>query len=811
MSEYHFSEIEKKWQEYWSENQTYKVDDDSDKEKFYCLAQFPYPSGAGLHMGHVSIYTYTDVIARFKVHQGYEVLHPMGWDAFGLPTENHAIKEGVHPAVITKKNVDNFKKQLNSCGFSYDWNREINTSSPDYFKWTQWIWKRLHSAGLTYKTNMPVNWCDHCKIVVANEEVDANGLHERCGNNTRQKNMNQWMFKITAYAQKLLDGLEEVDWPESSKKAQRDWIGKSIGAEVRFKISGHEESLEVFTTRPDTLFGATYMVVAPEHPLLDNIVTSQCKENVVEYKKQASFKSQFDRAEMNTEKTGVFTGAYAINPMNGKEIPIWTADYVLISYGTGAIMAVPAHDTRDFEFAQTFSLPIIRVLQEKDSKDQEELNEAFTGNGLLVNSANEELDINGLEKNEAIMKVCEWLENKDYGKKAVNFKLRDWIFARQRYWGEPFPLYYTEDDEMELVEDDQLPLKLPDVESYEPTDNGESPLSAIDSWVNIKANDGKPAKRETDTMPQWAGSCWYYLRFMDPQNEETFASLDRQKRWGSVDVYVGGTEHLNLHDLYSRFWHKALYDQGIVSEPEPFKKILHQGMILGEDGTKMSKSLGNVVNPDEVIKIYGADVVRMNLCFMGPVETSKPWSESGLEASKKFLNRLYRTIAQEDKWVEGNGSDSILKPLHKTIKVVTQDYERYSFNTAIARLMELLNALQKEKALGKASLSKVVIMLAPIAPHFSEEIWQKLGNEGSVTKAPFPIYEEKHTVENACEIVVQVLGKVKARVEVPVGLNPKEQESLVLEMDDVKKLLEGSDLIKTISVPGRLVNFVIKK
>ncbi len=810
MSEYNFSKVEKKWQSYWDEHKTYKVDDDSDKEKFYCLAQFPYPSGAGLHMGHVSIYTYTDAIARFKSLQGYEVLHPMGWDAFGLPTENHAIKEGVHPSEITIKNVDNFKKQLNSCGFSYDWEREINTSSPDYYRWTQWIWKRLHAAGLTYKRNMPVNWCDKCKIVVANEEVDAAGIHERCNELTRQKNMNQWMFKITAYAQKLLDGLDSVDWPESSKKAQRDWIGKSIGAEVIFNIDGHKDVLEVFTTRPDTLFGATYMVVAPEHPVLEKIVTAECKQRVSDYQQQASRKSQFDRAEMNTEKTGVFTGAYAINPMNGKKIPVWTADYVLISYGTGAIMAVPAHDTRDFEFAQCFSLPIERVLSGPNSAE-EALTEAFTGNGILVNSSNEELGINGLEKANAIQKVIVWLESKKLGKKAINYKLRDWIFARQRYWGEPFPLYYTEDNEMELVEDDDLPLELPRVESYEPSETGESPLATIDSWVNIKDKEGKNAIRETDTMPQWAGSCWYYLRFMDPHNQTTFASMDRQKRWGSVDVYVGGTEHLNLHDLYSRFWHRALYDQGLLSEPEPFKKILHQGMILGTDGSKMSKSVGNVVNPDEIILRYGADVVRMNLCFMGPVEANKPWSESGLEASKKFLSRLFRLISEREKWVEGDGDESILKPLHKTIKSVTQDYERYSFNTAIARMMELLNAFQKEKILGKKSLGKFAVMLAPIVPHFAEEVWNMLGNTSSITKVSFPVWDDKLLVENDCEIVVQILGKVKAKINVPVGINPKEQEELVLANEKVKGLLEGLNIVKTISVPSRLVNFVVKK
>lgn len=809
--EYHFSEAESKWQKFWLENKSFKVDDESKREKFYCLAQFPYPSGAGLHMGHVAIYTYTDAIARHKIHQGFEVLHPMGWDAFGLPTENHAIKEGVHPSIITEKNVANFKRQLNSLGFSYDWSREVNTSDPEYFKWTQWIWKKLHEAGLTYKKEMPVNWCDTCKIVVANEEVDAEGNHERCHQATQKRKVKQWMFKITDYAEKLLQGLNDLDWPESSKKAQRDWIGKSIGAKVDFKCQDHDDVITVFTTRPDTLFGATYMVLAPEHDLVKKITTEGQKESVESYIQQAARKSDFDRSEMATEKTGVFTGAYAINPVNGEAIPIWIADYVLISYGTGAIMAVPAHDTRDFEFATKFELPIIRVLHKKGGPTDEALNEAFTEDGILLNSAKGDLSINGLDKQEAIGKVIAWLEEKSLGEKSINYKLRDWIFARQRYWGEPFPLIYNKKGEMELLPDESLPLTLPEVESYQPTDTGESPLAAIDDWVNVKDASGEPARRETDTMPQWAGSCWYYLRFMDPMNENSFCEMARQKKWGRVDVYVGGTEHLNLHDLYSRFWHRALYDLGLVADKEPFQKLLHQGMILGPDGSKMSKSAGNVVNPDELVERYGADVVRLNLCFMGPVEANKPWNEKGLDAIRRFISRTTRLFEESDKWVEGEGSAVALSNLHKTIQAVSQDMERFRFNTAIARIMELLNVLQKEDQRPKVALEKMLIMLSPFAPHFTEEMWQWLGKTGSISREAWPDFDEKLVVDDSVEIAIQISGKVKCRVEVPAGLSPSDQEKAVLEMKEVSEKLNDLNVIKTISVPGRLVNFVVKK
>lgn len=810
-TEYQFKASELKWQQEWNEHDLYRVHDDSNKEKFYCLAQFPYPSGEGLHMGHVEIYTYTDVIARFKRHQNFEVLHPMGWDAFGLPTENHAIKMGVHPSIITKKNVENFKRQLNSLGLSYDWDREINTTDPEYVRWTQWIWKQLHQSGLTYKKEMPVNWCDQCKIVVANEEVDAEGAHERCGAATRQRNMQQWMFKITQYAEQLLEGLDELDWPESSKKAQRDWIGKSIGATVQFKIKDWDDALEVFTTRPDTLFGATYMVVAPEHPLLDSIMSEEQSASVKEYQEKASRKSQFDRAELNTEKTGVFTGAYAINPLNGKEIPIWTSDYVLMSYGTGAIMAVPAHDSRDFEFAKAFGLEIIRVLKAKGEDGDAPLTEAMTGDGELVHSSNGDLKLDGLQKQEAIQTTIDWFEKHKLGKTSIQYKLRDWIFARQRYWGEPFPLKYCSDGSMELLEDDELPLTLPAVESYEPTDDGESPLASIESWVGTKDKQGNPARRETDTMPQWAGSCWYYLRFMDPRNREVFASKQRQERWGRVDVYIGGTEHLNLHDLYSRFWHRALYDLGLVSEKEPFQKVLHQGMVLGEDGSKMSKSLGNVVNPDEIVEEYGADVVRMNLCFMGPVEANKPWSDKGLDAMRRFLSRVYRLFHESGNWIDGEGSSEASIALHKTIKSVTHDMERYRFNTAIARLMELLNVLQKQDQLGKESLKKFLIMLSPLAPHFAEEMWHFLGEDSFVVSAAYPEWDETLLVTDQVEIAIQILGKVKARVNVAAGLDAKAQKEVVMSLPEIQDKIKGLNVVKVISVPGRLVNFVVKK
>jgi len=809
--DYDFKKVESHWQQYWKDHDLYHVDDDSKKEKFYCLAQFPYPSGAGLHMGHVTIYTYTDVIARFKVHQGFEVLHPMGWDAFGLPTENHAIKVGRHPSEITSENIANFKRQLDAMGFSYDWKREINTSTPNYYKWTQWIWKQLHLADLTYKREMPVNWCDACKIVVANEEINSEGHHERCGSETRQRNMKQWMFKITEYAEQLLDGLDELDWPDSSKKAQRDWIGKSIGAQVKFNLKGFNDQLEVFTTRPDTLFGATYMVLAPEHPLVEKIQTTGQAAIVCDYQAQAARKSQFARTELNPEKTGVFTGAYAINPVNNEEIPIWIADYVLVSYGTGAIMAVPAHDTRDFEFAKMYNLPIKRVLVEKGGNPNEELKEAFTASGVLINSMNDELNLNGLIKEEALEVMAAWLERKNLGKRSVNFKLRDWIFARQRYWGEPFPITYRADGSVMTLEDKDLPLLLPQVESYQPTDTGESPLAAIEDWVSVVDDHGKPARRETDTMPQWAGSCWYYLRFMDPLNAVSFADMKRQKRWGRVDVYVGGTEHLNLHDLYSRFWHRALYDLGLVAEKEPFQKILHQGMILGPDGSKMSKSAGNVVNPDELVERYGADVVRMNVCFMGPVEANKPWNDKGLEAIRRFISRLVRLIAEDKKWIDGDGEGESLYALHKCIKAVSMDMERYRFNTAIARIMELLNALQKSEKLGKGALKKLVLMLSPFAPHFSEEMWQRLGEKESILKVPYPTFNEAYLVEDEIEIVVQILGKVKARMTVPSGISNQEQQALVEANDEVQDKLAGLRVMKVISIPGKLVNFVVSQ
>ncbi len=808
MESFDFKITEAKWQKFWDESAAFKVDDNSAKEKFYCLSQFPYPSGAGLHMGHVSIYTYADVLSRFKRHQGFEVLSPMGWDAFGLPTENHAIKAGIHPTIITKNNTDTFRRQLKDMGFAFDWSREINSSDPSYYKWTQWIWQQLHKAGLTYKAKMAVNWCDSCKVVVANEEVVGKGIHERCGCNVRRIERAQWMFAITKYAQKLLDGLDQLSWPESSKKAQRDWIGRSEGARVFFAVDGFSESIEVYTTRPDTLFGATYMVLAPEHPLVGKITTAQQKEQVEAYIKLASAKSDFDRSELAKEKTGVFTGAMAINPVDGRKIPVWIADYVLISYGTGAIMAVPAHDTRDFEFAKVFELPVIEVLSADDKPSATPLAEAFTGDGVLVHSSNAEINLDGKRKAEAIRTIITWLEEKELGRGCVNFKLRDWVFARQRYWGEPFPLAYDEAGQVELLPEDQLPLELPQVESYQPTDTGESPLGAVAAWKSYQDDKGRMMTRETDTMPNWAGSCWYYLRFMDPHNDQCFADMARQKRWGKVDVYIGGTEHLNLHDLYSRFWHLALYDLGLVAEAEPYEKLLHQGMVLGPDGSKMSKSAGNVVNPDEVISRYGADVLRLNLCFMGPVESDKPWSNDGLEAMKRFVRRLLRIYEEKDRWTDDLGDRSLQSLVHRTIKVVTQDMARYRFNTAIARLMECLNGLQKAEKTPSWALEVMTIMLSPIAPHFCEEMWERLGHQPSISAVAWPEWDEALCVEESVEIVVQEKGKIRLRMNIPSGLDEKAQEEHVLQSEEVKAILIGKKLLKIINVPGRLVNLI---
>lgn len=799
------------WQSLWAREQCFRTDDDSDREKFYVLAQFPYPSGSGLHMGHVAIYTYADVIARFKLHQGYEVLHPMGWDAFGLPTENHAIAVGIHPSIITQRNCDNFRRQLKALGLSYDWSREINTSDPAYYRWTQWIWKRLYEAGLTYKTKTSVNWCPALKIVLANEEI-IDGKSERGGHPVVKRWVDQWMFKITAYAEKLLDGLVDLDWPEGSKKTQQDWIGRSEGALVNFSLEKHPECIEVYTTRPDTLFGATYMVLAPEHPLVEKITTPGQRESVASYQKQAAAKSDFDRAELVTEKTGVFTGANVVNPVNGKSLPVWIADYVLYGYGTGAIMAVPAHDKRDFEFAKTFDLPSVQVLLAPGRETEAELGEALTGDGTLIHSAHADLNLNGLDKKQAIAKTIAWLETKKLGRGTVQYKLRDWIFARQRYWGEPFPILYRDmDGAAESVPDDQLPVRLPEVESYQPTDTGKSPLANIHDWVAAKTAAGEAAHRETDTMPQWAGSCWYYLRFMDPHNRESFASMARQKRWGQVDVYVGGTEHLNLHDLYSRFWHRALYDLGLVAEKEPFQKLLHQGMVLGPDGSKMSKSAGNIVNPDEILEVYGADVLRLNLCFMGPVEANKPWNDTGLEAMRRYISRTTRLFEEHVDHPSKEDGREVLIALNKTVQTVTQDMERYRFNTAIAHLMELLNVLQKQSAISRETLNAYLLMLSPFAPHFCEAMWQRLNPAAGVSmcRAAYPVHDEALCQDDEVEIVVQLNGKIKLRRNIPAGLDADAQSARVLKWPEVEQWLEGKTPRKVIAVPGRLVNIIV--
>ncbi len=805
---YDFTAAEKKWQEHWERSGAFRTEDGSARPKFYCLAQFPYPSGAGLHMGHVEIYTYADIIARFKLHQGFEVLHPMGFDAFGLPTENHAIKEGLHPAIITERNCANFRRQLKDMGFSYDWSREVTTSDPAYYRWTQWIWKRLYEKGLAYKAEVPVNWCDTCRIVAANEEVDAEGLHERCGKPTRARRRSQWMFRITAYAEQLLKGLEELDWPESSKKAQRDWIGRSEGATVFFGLAEHEGRIEVYTTRPDTLFGATYMVLAPEHPLVGRITVPGERAAVKAYVERAAGRSEFERGELNKEKTGVATGAYAINPVNGERIPVWVADYVLMSYGTGAIMAVPAHDERDFEFARVHKLPVIEVVRPEGAAPST-LEQAHTGEGVMVNSRHGDLDLDGLRQREAVAKTIAWLEAKGLGQRKVNYRLRDWVFARQRYWGEPFPIYYLENGAAALLDDGDLPLELPEVESYQPTDNGESPLAPLENWIRFKDRQGRTGRRESDTMPNWAGSCWYYLRFMDPHNSREFATLERQRRWGRVDVYVGGTEHLNLHDLYSRFWQRALFDLGLVAEPEPFQKLLHQGMMLGPDGSKMSKSAGNVVNPDQILVDHGTDVLRLNLCFMGPVEANKPWSEEGLFAMRRFIGRVERLYAEHEAWEEGEGELAARIALHRTVKAVTADMERYRFNTAIARLMELLNELQRQVRRGRKALEAFAVMLSPFAPHFAEEMWERLGHGGGITRAPYPGFDESLCAEEEVEIAVQFNGKIRLRAKVPGGLGAAELQARMLELPEVREKLAGKPPLKVIAVPGRLVNIIL--
>jgi leucyl-tRNA synthetase len=797
-------EIEKKWQKYWEENKTFKTTEDDGKRKFYALDMFPYPSGAGLHVGHPEGYTATDILARMKRMQGYNVLHPMGWDAFGLPAEQYALDTGNDPAEFTEKNINNFRRQIKSLGFSYDWDREINTTDPNYYKWTQWIFLKLYEKGLAYMDEVPVNWCPALGTVLANEEV-IDGKSERGGHPVIRKPMKQWMLRITAYADRLLEDLEELDWPESIKEMQRNWIGRSEGAHVHFAVDGHDETFTVFTTRPDTLFGATYTVLAPEHPLVEKITTPEQKAAVEAYLEQIQSKSDLERTDLAKEKTGVFTGAYAINPVNGEKLPIWIADYVLMSYGTGAIMAVPAHDERDYEFAKKFNLPIKEVVAGGDISK-----EPYTGDGEHINSD----FLNGLNKEEAIKKMIEWLEANGKGEKKVSYRLRDWLFSRQRYWGEPIPIIHWEDGTMTTVPEEELPLMLPKTDEIKPSGTGESPLANIEEWVNVvDPKTGKKGRRETNTMPQWAGSCWYYLRYIDPHNPDKLADPEKLKKWLPVDIYIGGAEHAVLHLLYARFWHKFLYDIGVVPTKEPFQKLFNQGMILGENNEKMSKSKGNVVNPDDIIESHGADTLRLYEMFMGPLEASIAWSTKGLDGARRFLDRVWRLFVEENgelnpKIVDDPESDTLERVYHQTVKKVTEDYEALRFNTAISQLMVFVNEAYKAPVLPKAYMEGFVKLLSPVCPHIAEELWEKLGHNNTIAYESWPAYDEAKLVEDEVEIVVQVNGKVRAKLNVPADASKEQLEQIAMEDAKIKEQIEGKTVRKVITVPGKLVNIV---
>lgn len=808
---YPFQDIEPKWQHYWEREGTFVTTEDESKPKFYVLDMFPYPSGAGLHVGHPEGYTATDIIARYKRMKGFNVLHPMGWDAFGLPAEQYAIKTGVHPAVTTKVNVDTFRRQLKMIGFSYDWEREINTTDPRYYKWTQWIFAQLYKRGLAYLAEVPVNWCPELGTVLANEEVPE---QIEKGYTVVRRPMRQWMLRITAYAERLLDDLEELEWPESLKEMQRNWIGRSEGAEVDFVVDGHDAVIRVFTTRPDTLWGATYMVLSPEHPLVDMITTEDARTAVVRYRDEASRKSDLERTELAKEKTGVFTGAYAVNPVNEKRIPIWIADYVLASYGTGAIMAVPGHDQRDWEFAKKYELQIVEVVA---GGNVHEAAYVDTEHGVAVNSD----FIDGLKFKEAFEKTIAWLEIKGLGKRTVNYKLRDWLFSRQRYWGEPFPVIHLEDGSHKLVSEKNLPVTLPEVESYTASGTGESPLAKIASWVSTTDPEtGKPAKRETNTMPQWAGSCWYYLRFMDPDNDQQFCDPKKEKYWGQVDLYIGGTEHAVLHLLYARFWHKVLHDLGYLSTKEPFKRLVNQGMILGEDGRKMSKSFGNVINPDDVIRDYGADTLRLFEMFMGPLEQVKPWNTKGVEGVHRFLNRVWRLYVREDlDATEAHPDESIedaepsmdvKRLLHKSIKKVTEDIEHLHFNTAISQMMIFVNEMTKQSIRPKSVMECFVLLLSPFAPHLAEELWSLLGHMKTLAYEPWPSFNPELAVDDEIEIVLQVNGKLRDKLLVARGTPQTELEALAKRSPKVAFHIDGKTIVKVIAVVDKLVNVVVK-
>ncbi|MHB0946241.1 MAG: leucine--tRNA ligase [Sedimentisphaerales bacterium] len=868
---YNFNEIEKKWQTFWEQNKTFAADDsDKTRPKYYVLDMFPYPSGQGLHVGHPEGYTASDIVARYKRMKNFNVLHPIGWDAFGLPAEQYAIQTGTHPAQTTQKNIDNMRRQIKSLGFSYDWDRQVDTTDEKYYKWTQWIFLKLFNsffdakeqkakpikdlpipAGLTesqkrqyiddnrlaYEAEVAVNWCPELGTVLANEEV-IGGVSERGGHPVIRKPMRQWMLRITKYADRLVDDLKLVDWPDSIKKLQTDWVGKSIGAEVDFKIAGSDKKITVFTTRPDTLFGATYMVLAPEHPFVDEITTADKKSAIADYKKKAQSKSDMDRTDLAKDKTGEFTGAYAINPVNGKKTPIWISDYVLISYGTGAIMSVPAHDERDFEFAKKFNLPIIPVVEPPkdirieygikkpqavwvtDNSDQAFWDAcykkvlageiSYTGEGIAINSEK----FNGLSTAEFKEKITNWLAENKLGKKAVNYKLRDWLFSRQRYWGEPFPILHHQDGSITALDEKQLPLVLPETDSFKPSGNGEPPLAMIIDWVNVKLSDGTTARRETNTMPQWAGSCWYYLRYLDAQNSDAAWSKEKEKYWMPVDLYIGGAEHAVLHLLYSRFWHKTLFDLGYVSTPEPFKKLINQGMILGEDGQKMSKSRGNVVNPDKVIDDYGADSMRLYEMFMGPLEATKPWNMQGVEGVHRFLCKFWRTVIDETGNIKSIISDietdeETQRLLHQTIKKVGGDIDNFRFNTAISQMMIFVNHIGKLPALPRKAVEAFVLLLAPFSPHIAEEVWQKLGHKKTLAYENWPKYSEELAAEKEIEIAVQVLGRIKDKIVVPADADDEFIKQMALVCEKVISAIAGKEIKKVIVIKSRLVNIVI--
>jgi len=882
--DYNFHEIEKKWQKYWEDNKTFKTPEDlTNPKKCYILDMFPYPSGAGLHVGHPEGYTATDIFSRYKRMKGFNVLHPMGWDAFGLPAEQYAIQTGTHPSITTKNNCDTFRRQIKELGLSYDWDKEINTTDPKYFKWTQWIFIRLYntwfdetlqkgrhiselnipahlngndrlkfinSKRLAYYDNAQVWWCPHCCTVCANEEVLNDGSHEKCGNRVEKRNLKQWMLRIPLYAERLLKGIDNLDWPEGIKDMQRNWIGRSTGAEVDFEIEGLKTNLTVFTTRPDTLFGATYMVIAPEHPLIEKITTEDHKTIVNDYIRATSLKSDLDRTDLAKDKTGVFTGRYAINPVNRKLIPIWVADYVLTGYGTGAIMAVPAHDTRDFEFALKFNLPII-CIQDPDVTDSEQKKrilagaECWTEDGRYINSSDKStgIDINGLNKDAGISQITDWLESNKLGSAKVNYKIRDWLFSRQRYWGEPFPVIHWEDGEVTLMNDNELPLELPELENYLPGETGESPLSNSEEWLNITDSKGRRGRRETNTMPQWAGSCWYYLRFIDPKNDKMIFDPEKEKYWMPVDLYIGGAEHAVLHLLYSRFWHKVLFDLGIVSTDEPYQRLFNQGMILAfayetESGSKvsgdyvveregkyfhsetgaelrqivakMSKSLKNVVNPDDVTSKYGADSLRLYEMFMGPLDVTKPWDEKGVKGVFGFLGRTFRFISNPENIFEGAEDTEVLKSLHQTIKKVGWDIENLHFNTGISAMMIFLNLITKKGKITAETAGLFTRVLSPFAPHVAEELWECLGNKTSLAYEPWPEYNEEYLKEDNFNYPVSFNGKMRFNIELPVSMTKEEIIKAVLADERSKKWIGDSTVANIIVVPNRIVNIVLK-